>query len=216
LVDDMILITGGLGFIGAHTTRALLDLGESCVLVSRTTTDVPAAFADDHDRVVVERADITDRTAFLEIGGRHDITGIVHLAHAVGTHGPIDDARRQTGGLLTVLEAARDWQVPRVGTASTIGVYGDAAGGSPYREDVALPMTAGHAMPAFKKIGELLADHIARHRHRHAVRAGLRPGHRTAPTGGHPAPPHVQRLGGTRHDERRGRSRRPDRADRRP
>lgn len=29
----MILITGGLGFIGSHTTRALLDLGESCVLV---------------------------------------------------------------------------------------------------------------------------------------------------------------------------------------
>jgi nucleoside-diphosphate-sugar epimerase len=28
----MILITGGPGFIGSHTARALLDLGESCVL----------------------------------------------------------------------------------------------------------------------------------------------------------------------------------------
>ena len=34
----MILITGGLGFIGSHTTRALLDLGESCVLVQRRAT----------------------------------------------------------------------------------------------------------------------------------------------------------------------------------
>ena len=31
----MILITGGLGFIGPHVTRALLDLGESCVLLQR-------------------------------------------------------------------------------------------------------------------------------------------------------------------------------------
>jgi nucleoside-diphosphate-sugar epimerase len=28
----VILITGGLGFIGSHTARALLDLGESCLL----------------------------------------------------------------------------------------------------------------------------------------------------------------------------------------
>jgi UDP-glucose 4-epimerase len=30
----MILATGGLGSIGSHTTRALLDLGESVVLVA--------------------------------------------------------------------------------------------------------------------------------------------------------------------------------------
>jgi UDP-glucose 4-epimerase len=60
-----------------------------------------------------------------------------------------------------VLHAARDWQVPRVGVASTIGVYGGVAGESPLREDVPLPMTAGHAIPAFKKIGELLSDYVA-------------------------------------------------------
>lgn len=32
----MILVTGGSGFIGLHTVRALLDLGESCVLTSDT------------------------------------------------------------------------------------------------------------------------------------------------------------------------------------
>jgi UDP-glucose 4-epimerase len=29
----MILVTGGLGSIGSHTSRALLDLGESVVLL---------------------------------------------------------------------------------------------------------------------------------------------------------------------------------------
>jgi Nucleoside-diphosphate-sugar epimerases len=40
-------------------------------------------------------------------------------------------------------------------------VYGGVAGQSPLREDLPLPMTAGHVIPAFKKIGELLTDHLA-------------------------------------------------------
>jgi UDP-glucose 4-epimerase len=48
-----------------------------------------------------------------------------------------------------------------VGVASTIGVYGGAEAAGPLAEDVLLPMTASHVIPAFKKIGELLADHLA-------------------------------------------------------
>lgn len=41
----MILVTGGLGFIGSHTVRALLDLGEDCVVVQRSTRDLPTMLA---------------------------------------------------------------------------------------------------------------------------------------------------------------------------
>jgi len=162
----MILVTGGLGFIGTHTTRALLDLGESCVLVQRRATDVPDLFADEAGkRLFVEQADINDRAALLEIGARHKITGIVHLAGSVpwppGAHEPLESARRALDSLFNILEAARAWQVARVGLASTIGVYGGVAGPGPLREDLPLPMTAEHAIPAFKKIGELLSDHLA-------------------------------------------------------
>lgn len=162
----MILITGGLGFIGSHTTRAMLDLGESCVLVQRRAVAVPDAFASEAGRrVFVEQADITDRPAFLEVGKRHKITGIVHLAGSVpwppGAYEPIDGARKAIGSLLNVIQAASDWGVARVGVASTIGVYGGVAEDPPYREDLPLPMTAGHVIPAFKKIGELLGDHLA-------------------------------------------------------
>jgi len=37
----MILITGGLGSIGSHTARALLDLGESVVLTAHRSTQLP-------------------------------------------------------------------------------------------------------------------------------------------------------------------------------
>jgi UDP-glucose 4-epimerase len=161
----MILITGGLGFIGSHTTRALLDVGESCVLVQRRPAGPSDIFADEADRVFVEQADITNRPALLEIGNRHEITGIVHLAGSVpwppGANPPIDAARTAIDGLLNVLQAATDWGVARVGVASTIGVYGGITENPPYREDLPLPMTSGHVIPAFKKIGELLTDHIA-------------------------------------------------------
>ena len=37
----MILVTGGLGSIGSHTARALLDLGESVVLTAHRSTELP-------------------------------------------------------------------------------------------------------------------------------------------------------------------------------
>ena len=160
----MILITGGLGFIGSHTTQAMLELGESCVLLQRHAAPVSGAFAADVGRrVFIEQADVADQQALLEIGRRHKITGIVHLAGSVpwppGGDEPIEGARRAVGTLLNVFRAAIDWEVPRVGIASTIGVYGGVTGAPPYREDAPLPMTAGHVIPAFKKIGELLADY---------------------------------------------------------
>ncbi len=56
----MILITGGLGSIGSHTARALLDLGESVVLTVHRSTQLPEYLADEPGgRVVVEPLDTT-------------------------------------------------------------------------------------------------------------------------------------------------------------
>jgi UDP-glucose 4-epimerase len=162
----VILITGGLGFVGSHTTRALLDLGESCVLVQRRDPVLPAGLAGQAGRrVFPERADVGDLAALADIGRRYAITGIVHLAGSVpwppGAQPPVEGARNALGSLFNVLQAACDWQVRRVGLASTIGVYGGVAAPGPLGEDVPLPMAAGHVIPGFKKIGELLADHLA-------------------------------------------------------
>ena len=73
----MILVTGGLGMIGAHTARALLDLGHEVVVSAHRRTEVPSFLAG---RVTVEPLDVTDRDAFLALANRHDISDIVHLA----------------------------------------------------------------------------------------------------------------------------------------
>ena len=159
----MILITGGLGFIGSHVTRALLDEGESCVLVQRRTSG-PASLiaAEEGTRLFVERADVADLDALREIGGRHKITGIIHLAGGFGLDvtDPVGAAERGVQGLLNLFRLAAEWPVTRVGVASTIGVY-DGPGDSPLREDLPLPLTAAHPIPAAKKVHELLAGFIA-------------------------------------------------------
>ncbi len=157
----MILITGGLGFIGSHTTRALLELGESCVLAQRRAADAPELVSGELGRrVFVEQADVTDPNALREIGERHTITGIVHLAGAGLGADPFSGARAGTEGLFNVLRAASEWQVPRVGVASTIGVYGGVVADSPLHENLPLPMTADHAIPTSKKVAELLAGYV--------------------------------------------------------
>ena len=159
----MILITGGLGFIGSHVTRALLDLGESCVLVQRRIPGPNGLIAgEEGSRVFLEQADVTDLEALRDIGDRHKITGIVHLAGGFGLDAsdPIGGARRGTEGLLNVFQIAAEQGVARVGLASTIGVY-DGPGHSPLREDLPLPLTAVHPIPAAKKVHELLADFVA-------------------------------------------------------
>jgi nucleoside-diphosphate-sugar epimerase len=79
----VILVIGGLGSIGSHTARALLDRGESVVVTAHRSSQIPEFLAEEPaDRIVVEPLDTTEREAVLDIGKRHEITGIVHLAAA--------------------------------------------------------------------------------------------------------------------------------------
>ncbi len=162
----MIVVTGGLGFIGSHTSRALLDRGESCLLVQRRGGTLPGADSEAADkRLVVAQADLRDRDAFLALGRTHRITGIVHLAGSVpwppGAQEPVAGARDAVGTLLTIVQAAVDWGVPRVTVASTIGVYAGIGAANPLPEELPLSMSSPHVIPAFKKVGELLTDHLA-------------------------------------------------------
>ena len=154
----MILITGGLGSIGSHTARALLDLGESVVLTAHRSTHLPEYLASEPDgRVAVEPLDTTDEAAFLAIGTRHELTGIVHLAAGpYDTPDPVEYLRAESLGLLNALEAARVWGVRRLAFASTIGAYAGVVA-APWREDASLPVVAPHQIHAFKKAAELFA-----------------------------------------------------------
>ncbi|MDL4817251.1 NAD-dependent epimerase/dehydratase family protein [Actinomadura opuntiae] len=152
----MILVTGGLGSIGSHTARALLDLGESVVLTAHRSVEVPEYLAGEPGgRVAVEPLDATDEAAFLDIGKRHEISGVVHLAAGRYDHpDPVEYLRAESLALFNALKAAREWGVRRFSVASSIGVYA-GVDEVPWREEAPLPAVAPHQIHAFKKTAEL-------------------------------------------------------------
>ncbi|MFE9469718.1 NAD-dependent epimerase/dehydratase family protein [Streptomyces griseofuscus] len=159
----MILVTGGAGFIGSHTVRALHEAGEECVLLQRRTPALPPRLAD--VPAAMAQGDIADLESLCAVGGRYAITGIVHLAitppWAAADEDAIEAAGRALDGFLNIVRVAKEWGVRRVVVASTIGVYGGVPVDGALGEDLPLPMRHFHAIPTLKKITELLAGQLA-------------------------------------------------------
>ncbi|TDC48936.1 NAD(P)-dependent oxidoreductase [Jiangella ureilytica] len=159
-----VLVTGGLGSIGAHTARALLDLGGSVVLTRRRPTPLPSFLAGyGPDRVAVADVDVTDTAAVLAIGREHAIGGVVHLAAAgLEVTDPVAFLRANTAGLLNVLQGAQEWGVTRFAVASSIGSYAGNEPG-PWHEGLGLALNVPiHQIPAFKLGAEVFTNLTAR------------------------------------------------------
>ena len=143
----MILVTGGLGFIGAATVRALAAAGQRCVALTRGQVPDPSPFADLGDAVTIARGGPA---------GHEGVTGVVHLA--TPEFGP-DGVRRTVDGLLDVLALGAG----RVAVASSLGVY-EGVPEVPHREDARLPVPANPVpavMLAKELVGALAGDVVS-------------------------------------------------------
>lgn len=165
------LVTGGVGFIGYHVTRALLARGEDVVVADdfsdrpypreeklRNEADLRAEFP----RVRVERACVTDRTAMAPLVG--DAEAVMHLAGLAGVRPSFGDPVRYTRvnveGTAVVQELARERGIERFLFASSSSVYGNATP-LPAAEDA--PAVAPESPYAASKRGaELVASSICR------------------------------------------------------
>lgn len=157
----MILVTGGMGFIGLHTARALVDEGHEVVITRYRATREPEFITELlGGKVTLETLDVTDFGRVFEVMYRHQIDSVVHLAvPGLGALSPAEDARMNIGGLVNVLEASRILGVKRVSLASSVAVY---AGSPlrPHREDDPLPIRSPNPTTAFKKSFEILGGHF--------------------------------------------------------
>ncbi len=158
----MILITGGMGFIGLHTARRFLDVGEEVVITRFRARREPDFIRDEIGRRVhVAELDITDGAALQAIVKQYRVDGIVHLAvPGLGALPPAEEYRANMVGLLNVLEAAREAGVRRVTLASSIAVYGGLRQG-PFQESAPLPVESASPTEAYKKAFEVLGLHYA-------------------------------------------------------
>jgi UDP-glucose 4-epimerase len=157
----LILVTGGLGFIGLHTARALLDAGEDVVLTRYRAWRLPGFLEPDLGaRLHVEAVDLADGWALLDAMRRHRVTGVVHLAAPALGSGPAQELASAAQALVNVLEASRQHGVRRVSLASSLAVYSNAGAG-PWREDLPLPVESDSHTAAVKKAMEIAGLHFA-------------------------------------------------------
>lgn len=158
----MILITGGLGFIGLHTARRFIDAGEQVVMTQFKVRREPEFIkAEIGKRASIETLDITSTNDVNAIVRKHKVTDIVHLAvPGLGALSAAEDYRVNVMGFLNILEAARLFDVRRVSLASSVAVYAGLAEG-PFREDMLVPIPSGNPTETFKKALEILGMHFA-------------------------------------------------------
>jgi UDP-glucose 4-epimerase len=154
-----VLVTGGSGFIGLHTVRALLDLGEDVVATQFRVRREPEFIRNElGGRLKRETVDVTSPYALHDVFRKHSITGIVHLSVTpYSAISPAEDYRVMMIGWLNVLSMAEAFKVPRVTLASSIALYGGTEK-ERYFEDQLLPMTTDPMMAsgAIKKAEESL------------------------------------------------------------
>src|SRR5215467_6981383 len=158
----MILITGGLGFIGLHTAKRFLDVGEQVVLTQYRVRREPDFIKSEiGKRAFIEALDVTLAHDAIDLVRKHKITGIVHLAvPGLGALSPAQDYRVNMIGFLNILEAARLFNVRRVSLASSVAVYASLPEG-PFQEEALVPIHSGNPTETFKKALEILGLHYA-------------------------------------------------------
>ena len=75
-----ILVTGGAGYIGSHTTYALLDRGEDVVVLDNLSTGLRALVSD---RAVFVQGAVEDKVLVREIMATHGIYAVIHFAGSI-------------------------------------------------------------------------------------------------------------------------------------
>jgi nucleoside-diphosphate-sugar epimerase len=124
-----ILVTGGLGFIGAYVTKALVEAGREVVALARSgapTPEIAYLLREHSGKFSVEVGSVEELPQLLEIFGRLKPRVVIHAASNVEVTALFRDPYRafQTnlGSTVNVLEAARHSGVERVVDFSSIGV----------------------------------------------------------------------------------------------
>jgi UDP-glucose 4-epimerase len=160
--DAMILIVGGMGFIGMNTALRLVEVGEKIVVGRHSAHRIPRPLEDEVGRqVFTARMDVANAYEVFDVVRRHQVDSIINLmappARSVSTHA---DYQLYTAGLQNVLEAARVFGLRRVSLGSSVGVYNGLSSG-PFHEDVGLPVHSPTQVSAFKKGMEMHAHYYA-------------------------------------------------------
>lgn len=130
-----ILVTGGAGFIGSHTTVELLKAGHDVVVVDNFSNSKPEALRRTEELAgrpfPFHRVDLLDAPALNEVFRRHPVDAVIHFAafKAVGESValPLKYYHNNVTGTLILCETMLAHGVKTMVFSSSATVYGDPA-----------------------------------------------------------------------------------------
>ena len=163
--SGMILVTGGAGYVGAHTCKALQRAGYTPVVFDNLSTGY-ARFVRWGPLV---SGDIRNTDAVLRTMRSHDIDAVLHLAAASSVHESIADPQKyyenNVVGSLSLLNAMLQTGCRKLVFSSTCAIYG-APSELPIRETA--PQRPINPYGASKMMVERVLSDVA---HAHALEA---------------------------------------------
>lgn len=149
-MQETILITGGLGYIGSHTALRLLELGYRVVVVDNlsnsklTTADKIRKVLNNptlEQNFYLHIVDLNDTEALREVFAQYSIDGVIHFAalKAVGEscQQPLRYYRNNINATLNLFRMMEEFGVNKLIFSSSATVYGSHTP-TPYREENAM------------------------------------------------------------------------------
>jgi UDP-glucose 4-epimerase len=121
-----VLVTGGAGYIGSHMVRALVDAGESPVVIDNLSTGFSAFLPES---VPLFIGDASDENLIEGVIAQHQIESIIHFAGSVvvpeSMRDPLGYYRNNTMTTRSLLNVAVRTGISRFIFSSTAAVYGN-------------------------------------------------------------------------------------------
>lgn len=130
-----ILVTGAAGFIGMHTSRMLLDRGDSVVGIDNLNDYYSTQLKQDrlrllepHAEFTFEKAALEDRDAISRVFAQHKFDSVINLAAQAGVRYSLENPHAYVDsnivGFLNILEECRRHEIGHLVYASSSSVYG--------------------------------------------------------------------------------------------
>ena len=122
-----VLVTGGAGYIGAHTAKALAEAGWRPIVYDNLSTGFREAVL--WGEFVF--GDVMDKAKLAETMRRYDVKAVIHFASLIEVGRSVIRPdlfwQQNVLGVMSILEAMREASVPRLIFSSSAAVYGEAA-----------------------------------------------------------------------------------------
>jgi UDP-glucose 4-epimerase len=157
-----ILVTGGAGYIGSHMVHALIESGESVVVLDNLSTGFKWALPPAAGLVVGETG---DQPLVARLIAEHEVSAIIHFAASIvvpdSVADPLGYYRNNTVNSRALIECAVKGGVKQFVFSSTAAVYGNPARVPVSEDDALAPMSPYGSSKLMTEI--MLRDAAAAH-----------------------------------------------------